>query len=111
MTTRMACAFALASGGVAFASPALAYIGPGSGISLLGGLWGVLVTIVLAVSAVLIWPVRYMIRRIKRKRREAAQVQPAESTNPTHPTDPANPDQSAPPAESASAEPSSSRLE
>jgi len=109
----MVYALALAAGGVAFASPALAYIGPGSGISLLGGLWGVLVTIVLAVSAVLIWPVRYMIRRIKRKRREAAQaqVQPAESTNPTHPTDTANPDQSAPPAESASAEPSSSRLE
>lgn len=51
---------------------ALAYIGPGSGISLLGGLWGVLVAIVLAVGAVLIWPIRYMFRRLRRKRGEAA---------------------------------------
>lgn len=109
MSLRLIAAAAL----LIFSNPVVAYIGPGSGISLLGGLWGVLVTIVLAVSAVLIWPVRYMIRRIKRKRREAAQaqVQPADPTNPTHPTDPADPDQSAPPAESASAEPSSSRLE
>lgn len=107
MSLRLIAAAAL----LIFANPVVAYIGPGSGISLLGGLWGVLVTIVLAVSAVLIWPVRYMIRRIKRKRREAAQIQPTDSTNPTHPTDPADPDQSAPPAESASAEPSSSRLE
>ncbi len=48
-------------------APAVAYIGPGSGISLLGGLWGVLVAIVLAVGAVLIWPIRYVFRRLKRK--------------------------------------------
>jgi len=54
------------------ALPALAYIGPGSGISLLGGLWGVLVAIVLAIGAVLIWPIRYMFRRLRRKRGEAA---------------------------------------
>lgn len=50
------------------AAPALAYIGPGSGISLLGGLWGVLVAIVLAIGAILIWPIRYMFRRLRRKR-------------------------------------------
>lgn len=49
------------------ATPALAYIGPGAGISLLSGLWGVLVAIVLAVGAVLFWPVRYLFRRLRRK--------------------------------------------
>jgi hypothetical protein len=52
---------------LAQALPALAYIGPGSGISLLGGLWAVLVAVVLAVGAVLIWPFRYLIRRLRRK--------------------------------------------
>lgn len=54
------------------ATSAAAYIGPGSGISLLGGLWGVLVAIVLAIGAVLIWPIRYMFRRLRRKRGGAA---------------------------------------
>lgn len=49
--------------------PAFAYIGPGSGISLLSGLWGILVAIVLAVGAILIWPIRYAFRRVKRKLR------------------------------------------
>ncbi|NEZ04125.1 hypothetical protein G4Y73_08165 [Wenzhouxiangella sp. XN201] len=63
-------------------APVLAYIGPGSGISLLGGLWGVLVAIVLAVGAVLIWPVRYMFRRLRRKRRDAQGTDPAEPADP-----------------------------
>jgi hypothetical protein len=50
-------------------APVLAYIGPGSGISLLSGLWGILVAIVLAVGAVLIWPIRYLFRRIRRRLR------------------------------------------
>lgn len=65
------------------ALPALAYIGPGSGISLLGGLWGVLVAIVLAIGAILIWPIRYMFRRLRRKRRGPAStesVEPAETS-------------------------------
>ncbi len=54
---------------------ALAYIGPGSGISLLGGLWGVLVGTVLALAAILFWPIRYMIRRM-RARKNAEQPDP-----------------------------------
>lgn len=53
--------------GLAASGPAPAYIGPGSGISLLSGLWGILVAIVLAVGAVLFWPIRYLFRRIRRK--------------------------------------------
>lgn len=47
------------------AAPAAAYIGPGSGISLLGGIWSVLVGIVLALAAILFWPIRLMIRRMR----------------------------------------------
>ncbi|MFO7762110.1 MAG: hypothetical protein R6V61_00080 [Wenzhouxiangellaceae bacterium] len=59
------------------AAPAAAYIGPGSGISLLGGLWAVLVGIVLALAAILFWPIRYMIRR-RRARKNPGQPEPAE---------------------------------
>lgn len=45
--------------------PAAAYIGPGSGLSLLGGLWTLVVGIVLVLGAILFWPIRYMIRRIR----------------------------------------------
>lgn len=57
-------------------SPAAAYIGPGSGISLLGGLWAVLVGVVLALAAILFWPIRYMIRRM-RARRNVGQTEPS----------------------------------
>lgn len=52
---------------VTFSSSAFAYIGPGAGVSFLGSIWAVLVGIVLAVAAVLIWPIRYMIRRMRRR--------------------------------------------
>jgi len=70
--------------GLLLSAPAMAYIGPGSGISLLGGLWGVLVAIVLAIGAVLIWPIRYMFRRLRRKRGGAV---PAESTDAVEPAE------------------------
>lgn len=50
---------------VTFSGSALAYIGPGAGVSFLGSIWAVLVGIVLAVAAVLIWPIRYLIRRMR----------------------------------------------
>lgn len=50
----------------AAATPALAYIGPGAGITMLGALWGVIVAVALALGAVLFWPIRVMLRRRKR---------------------------------------------
>lgn len=44
-----------------------AYIGPGAGLSVLGSLWAVLVGIVLALFAILSWPVRMLWRRLRRK--------------------------------------------
>ncbi|HMM66001.1 MAG TPA: hypothetical protein PKC03_03575 [Dokdonella sp.] len=52
---------------IVFSGSAFAYIGPGAGVSFLGSVWAVLAGIVLAVAAVLIWPIRYMIRRIRRR--------------------------------------------
>ena len=49
----------------AAATPALAYIGPGAGITMLGALWGVVVALALALGAVLFWPVRALLRRRK----------------------------------------------
>ena len=50
-----------------FSSSAFAYIGPGAGVSFLGSVWAVLAGILLAISAILIWPIRYAIRRIRRR--------------------------------------------
>ena len=52
---------------IAFSGSASAYIGPGAGVSFLGSVWAVLIGIVLAVAAVLIWPIRYLIRRARRR--------------------------------------------
>lgn len=42
---------------------ALAYIGPGAGISLLGSVVGVVVTILVAIGAILLWPLRRMMKK------------------------------------------------
>jgi membrane protein implicated in regulation of membrane protease activity len=55
---------ALAGAGLAFgAGPALAYIGPGAGLSLLGALWGVVAAVAAALLFLLIWPLRRLMRR------------------------------------------------
>jgi len=46
------------------AAPAIAYIGPGSGLSLLGGLWSLLLGLVLALGAIVLWPLRRLLRRL-----------------------------------------------
>lgn len=62
---------------VCAASPALAYVGPGAGISLLGALWGLIVGVVAAIGIILFWPIRIMLRK-RKAAREAA-----EAGNPT----------------------------
>jgi hypothetical protein len=58
---------AIALGLSLLATPAFAYIGPGAGITVLGALWGVVVAVVLAVAAVILWPLRVLFRRRRRK--------------------------------------------
>ena len=56
---------------LAMVSPALAYIGPGAGISVLGSLLSILATIVVAIGAIIFWPLRKFMKR-RKARREAA---------------------------------------
>ncbi|MFO1074473.1 MAG: hypothetical protein U1E17_17670 [Geminicoccaceae bacterium] len=51
--------------GLTLSAPAMAYIGPGAGITMLGALWGVVVAVFLAIGAVLFWPIRALIRKVK----------------------------------------------
>jgi hypothetical protein len=59
------------------ASPALAYVGPGAGLTLLGALWGLIVAVVVSLGFVLLWPLRRMMRRNR-------QAQPPADEDPTH---------------------------
>jgi hypothetical protein len=47
---------------------ASAYIGPGAGISVLGSLLGILGTIVVAIGAIVLWPVRKLMKRRKQSK-------------------------------------------
>jgi hypothetical protein len=49
-----------------WAEPAAAYIGPGAGITMLGALWGVIVAVFLAIGAVLFWPIRLLLRKLRK---------------------------------------------
>jgi len=59
-------------------TPAMAYIGPGAGITMLSALWGVAVAIVLAIAAILFWPIRSLLRR--RRKPATAKVNAATPT-------------------------------
>jgi len=59
------------------ASQALAYIGPGAGISVVGSLLSILATFFVAVGAVLFWPVRKFLKRRKARREAMASTAPA----------------------------------
>lgn len=49
-------------------SSALAYIGPGAGISVLGSLLSILATIFVAIGAIIFWPLRKYMKRRKARR-------------------------------------------
>ena len=49
-------------------SAALAYIGPGAGISVLGSLLGILTTFFVAIGAIVFWPLRKLLKRRKARR-------------------------------------------
>jgi membrane protein implicated in regulation of membrane protease activity len=54
------------------ATPALAYVGPGAGLSLVGAFWGLLVALFAALAFVILWPIR---RFLKQRRRASPQPQ------------------------------------
>lgn len=47
---------------------AAAYIGPGAGISFLGSLWAVIVGIIIALVAILAWPMRILWRHLRKNK-------------------------------------------
>ena len=53
-------------------STAVAYIGPGAGMSVLGSLLSILATIIVAIGAIIIWPLRKFMKRRKARRNSAA---------------------------------------
>jgi len=55
------------------ATPALAYVGPGARLSLLGAFWGLLVAVLAALAFVVVYPVRRMMRA---RKRPAEAIQP-----------------------------------
>jgi hypothetical protein len=58
------------------AGTAEAYVGPGAGISVLGSLLGILATILVAIGAIVFWPIRKL---MKRRKSAAAAAQSMES--------------------------------
>jgi membrane protein implicated in regulation of membrane protease activity len=58
------------------ATPALAYVGPGAGLSLVGAFWGLLVALFAALAFVILWPIR---RFLKQRRRASPQPQAADA--------------------------------
>ncbi len=62
------CLAALAA--LMLALPAHAYIGPGAGVALVGSFMMILVTIVAAFAAVMLWPLRMAWRLARRKKRD-----------------------------------------
>jgi hypothetical protein len=60
---------------------AMAYVGPGAGLSLLGALWALLAAVGTAVFFLVAWPVRRMMRRRKQAQGHAA-AKPGEPQRP-----------------------------
>lgn len=56
-------------------STAVAYIGPGAGISVLGSLLSILATIFVAIGAIIFWPLRKYMKRRKARRNSGASTE------------------------------------
>lgn len=73
MSTKMITVLLAAGSGAAVgmvAQPALAYIGPGAGVSLFGAAFGLIAAVASAIGFVLFWPIRSLLK----KRRAARQA-------------------------------------
>ena len=61
-----------------FAPVALAYVGPGAGLGVLGAALAMLAAIVVTVIGVIVWPMRMLMRRRKQRASEAGVPKPDE---------------------------------
>lgn len=55
---------------------AVAYVGPGAGLSLLGALWGLLLAIGAALAFLILWPLRRIRQRARVSKDEPAKGPP-----------------------------------
>ena len=53
---------------LAFMSTCLAYVGPGPGLTMTWALIGLLATMLTAVSAMALWPLRLLLKRLRENR-------------------------------------------
>ncbi len=69
--------------GVTLPKLAVAYVGPGAGLTLIGSLIGVIVAILMALGILLSWPLRILIRRIRgmQTTKTEHQNRPAQAVN------------------------------
>lgn len=59
--------------GFTLSEAALAYVGPGAGLSLLGALWGLLLAVGTALAFVIVWPLRRARRRARERQQTAGE--------------------------------------
>ena len=76
LLTRFAVLFACAISLGMFSVPAWAYLGPGAGVSFIGSILSTLGVIVLVITSILFWPLRYAWKRAKRLLRETGETEP-----------------------------------
>ena len=90
---RRAAALAISTAAMVLAAfPALAYVGPGAGLTLLGALWGLVLAVVMSVAFIILWPFRRLLRRNKQvcsppDRRQSADALDAEHSMLANPSD------------------------
>jgi uncharacterized membrane protein len=53
------------------AQDVFAYVGPGAGITMLGALWAVILAVLMAVGGILFWPIRSILRKMRKNRVKA----------------------------------------
>ncbi len=61
-----------ALGFIVWPGAAMAYVGPGAGISLIGALVGLVAAVFAALGLVLSWPIRKMLKRFRAAKKEEA---------------------------------------
>lgn len=65
----------------AFSLPAQAYVGPGVGVTLIGWFVGGFLTIAAVLWAALLWPIKNILARCRRGRKELPDAQPDDIGN------------------------------
>ena len=66
ISSRIPTGIALAMCAGAFAPDAMAYVGPGAGLGVLGAMLAILAAVLATVLGLILWPVRMILRRRKK---------------------------------------------